>query len=116
MRLRPSGPQSASGKLLDIDLDASPAGESDSPGRLIRDAKLKHSRLAAFDCPQRQRAARSIRSTVRPVPEMISTCPTTMSGPLGLGLIERGPSRLASAALELPVGSPEAMKLAAACD
>lgn len=64
-----------------------------------------------LECPQRQKRAAFKRATMRPVPEMISMLPRTMSGPSSVGVISTGPSRTSSMAVLSPVGgSPVASK------
>ena len=66
--------------------------------------------LGAVSAPQRQRRARVTRSTVRPVPLMISRLPVTTSGPFFCGETSSGPSRAASGVTLRVSGSPVAIK------
>src|SRR5882672_10750126 len=64
--------------------------------------------------PQRHSQVCCVRSTVRPVPLQISRLPLTSSGPFFVGVIESGPSRLASCeGASVVAGSPLALNPAA---
>ena len=65
------------------------------------------------EAPQRHSRADWVRKTVRPVPEQISTLPLSCRGPLGSGLIVRGPPRSASGSEAIVAGSPVAANPAA---
>src|SRR5882757_5885408 len=60
--------------------------------------------------PQRQRKVRCARSTVWPVPVTISTLPSSLSGPLVVGVTASGPFLASSAGVSFSAGSPVAVK------
>ena len=56
--------------------------------------------------PHRHSRVDRVRSTVRPVPEQISTLPLNSRGPSGMGSIVSGPPRSASGSDAIVAGSP----------
>src|SRR5689334_20389864 len=60
--------------------------------------------------PQRQRKTLVVRATVWPVPVTISALPSTLSGPLTVGVTLSGPSRTSRTCASFNGGSPVAEK------